>query len=505
MQKRILNLLIIIIIAGFAAPVPRVSAEGGTEWDTPMRIPSPAYSNSWFPDVAVDRQENVHVIWSETGDFGAGIAASEALMYSVWNGSQWSQFTDIVPPQADIIRSAMTIAADDTIHVVFDSDPPFSLYYKSVPASSAYSAARWGKPVVVNGREHTYMSDIVSWGSNLHVVYDDGQFYEKECAGCADIFYRSSPNNGLTWSEPVVLLNTKMGSARSQIEVDGAGNLYVTWDEGWDRLTGLGSADHGIFMLSRDQGQTWSVPLLIEYPNNTNIQLTPAGDGKGGVMLVWRTISPNYPAVYYSWSGDWGQTWTLPQTLPNIASSQLENSFDIYDMAVDASGHIHLVATGYLASNRIESADFSNPPGLFHFEWDGEKWSLPQLIFQSNWYPLYPKISISHGNQLYVVWHMREDIYSQKDYHQLWFAHGTSSAEYIEENISEAAAQGTSVAINTPTPEPPATTPTLFPVSSEPMRGNPFSEIDEYLILLVGIIPAAILIWVVMSRKSKNS
>jgi len=222
-------------------------------------------------------------------------------------------------------------------------------------------------------------------------------------------------------------------------------------------------------------------------------------------MLVWRTISPDFPAIYYSWSSDWGQTWSLPQTLPNIASSQLENSFDIYDMAVDGNGHIHLVATGYLASNTIESANFSNPPGVFHFEWDGTRWTIPNLIFQSNWYPFYLKMSITNGNQINVVWHMKDQVFDQLENHQVWYVHGESSAEFIESPAFLESMSPVSVSIDS-TPEILVTeaTPTPMIISSTPMRGiNPFSELDEYLILGIGIVPVLILILIVMRKKPR--
>jgi len=494
---------ILVVSSQFSIPV---RAQSGTTWDPAIRIPSPKNSNSWFPDVATDSQGNVHVVWSETGDFGIGSNLGEALLYSTWNGGQWTQYTDIVPPQKDIVRSAIAISEDDTIHLTHDYQPPFSLYHKQTSVTSAFSASNWSSKVQINGRGNTYMSDIVAWKNNLHVVYDDGQFYEKECFGCADIFYRRSEDGGISWTEPVVLVNTKTGSARAQIEMDQNGNIYVAWDEGWDRLTGLGSSEYGIFMMSKDQGKTWSVPLQINYPGNSNIQLTPAGDGKGGVMLVWRTISPQYPAIYYSWSSDWGQSWTLPQTLPNIASCQIDNSFDIYDMAVDGDGHIHLVATGYLASSSLELVDFSRPPGVYHFEWDGSRWTIPELINQSNWYPYYLKMSITNGNQLNVVWFMREGEFEQIQSNQIWYAHGESSAQFLPyQEINLVKDQNQNQIELTATPSDLNVPSTLIEINNQPGLGNnPYSEIDEYLIFGIGLVPVLIIVLIVLRRRDKR-
>ncbi len=77
--------------------------------------------------------------------------------------------------------------------------------------------------------------------------------------------------------------------------------------------------------------------LVVSYPNNTNLQLTVGADGKGGIMLVWRTASSEFPGIYWMWSTDYGESWSSPQTLPEIVSRNIDNPFDVYDMATDSA------------------------------------------------------------------------------------------------------------------------------------------------------------------------
>ena len=163
----------------------------------------------------------------------------------------------------------------------------------------------------------------------------------------------------------------------------------LPWDEGWDRLTGLGDPEYGIYMSSTDNGDTWSEPFKVDYPNSTNSQLTVGADGKGGVMLVWRTNDVSYPGVYFMWSQDYGKTWSSPQTIPNFFAKRVSDRFDVYDMAADSDGHIHLLAVGYLSASSLANSGDENavPPSLYHLEWDGKVWKKPTLLYKGSWYP----------------------------------------------------------------------------------------------------------------------
>ena len=367
MMKRFSIILIVVVFVIIRTPV--FAQSDGAIWNLVTQIPSPFESNSWFPDLAVDREGRVHVVWCETGDLGYEERGGEGVFYSVWNGKQWLQYVDVIPPQNDIIRTSLAIDNRNQINLVFDYSPPFGLYYKQASSDRAYLINSWSQPLLVNEKNNTYYSDIAAFGDYLHVVYDDGTFFNQVCDGCADIYYRNSPDGGKSWSSPIPLNNTLTGSSRAQVDVDQNGNLYIAWDEGWDRLTGQGSPEYGIFMFSNNNGETWSDPFKVDYPNSTNMQLTAGADGDGGVMLVWRTIDPIYTGLYYIWSEDYGETWSSPQTVPNFYAKEISDRFDVYDMAADSNGHIHLLAVGYLSAGYSNlSEEDAVSPGLYHFE-----------------------------------------------------------------------------------------------------------------------------------------
>jgi len=469
-------------------------------WNLPVTIPSPRESNSWFPNLAVDSRGNVHVVWCETVATEGGDA--ESIYYSLWNGSQWSQYVDIISPAPDIRRNSLAIDQDDILHMTYiDSSQgnPYRLGYSYVEASKAFSAANWASIRYLNERGLSYFNEIVVYDNLLHVVYEDTGNMGGTCPGCADMFYRRSLDGGVSWDAPIRLRATAGGSSRPHIAVDSNGGLFVTWDEGWDRLTGLGTPEFGLFTYSKDMGETWAEPMEIRYPDNSNSQLVVESNGLGGIMLVWRTISPSYPGVYYMWSDDHGETWTQPTTLASFVSREVINYFDSYDIAVDSAGHFHLLVTGYLVASDGRRGD---TPGIYHFEWDGQRWYPPTQVYNGGLIPEYPRLVIEQGNKLHATWFVRYSAFNPANPHEIMYAHGIASAPPIilptvdlaTEVISEK--EEIATLLHTPTPEllpSPTLDPTGF-VSSESL----YTEFDEYAIMLLSLLPVSVILGIVI-------
>ncbi len=499
MRIALLIILVLFLVFNNAPASFAQQPDTGVQWSQVMPIPSPKEVNSWFPDLAVDSQDHVHVVWNVTGDLGVDHLGGESVFYSMWDGQQWSSFNDIVTPGKGIVRHAIAVDAYDTLHFVFGW---LKMYHKQALSNEASSAAAWTLPTLVNSRGGTYMKDIVVYQDTLHVLYDDygAGDEEGECPQCADIFYRRSPDRGLTWSAPVALfLTDHVGSARSQIEIDRTGTIYVTWDEGWDRLSDQQSPQKsGVYMYSTDGGYTWSRPSIISYPDSSNVQLTVGSNSQGGVMLVWRTLSREYPGIYYMWSVDYGESWSPPQTLPSVVARSSTTPFDMYDMATDSAGHIHLLVVGHLSAEQ----DNQKPPGLYHFKWDGNNWSSPTLIYEGNWHPEYPHLIIHQGNQFHATWFIRQDLFNPTEPNQVWYAQGHSSAP---------AQTPIPPPTFTPTPPPPTPTPTLTPTPTSTIDpgliqvtiptgaiDSANTNTDELILLVMSLLPAALIITVIV-------
>ncbi len=310
----------------------------------------------------------------------------------------------------------------------------------------------------------------------------------------ADIFYRRSQDDGRTWTAAVNLdPDPGVGSARAYLEIDRRDTLHVTWDEGWDRLTGEGDPMHGTYTFSADGGETWSPTTVITYPESTVAQLTVGSDGQGGVMLVWRATSRD--ELFYQWSSDGGRSWGEPAEIPQVFARPWTIPFDMYDMASDSAGRVHLLVVGR------QSPDRDAPLGVYHLVWDGESWSDPDRIFaETELCPEYPKIVLHEGNQLHTAWFTREgDVWDDEVSREVWYSSSQSPAPH------QPVAPLPTLTPIPPTPtRMPIPTATPYPTVSFEYTGLPDglrTVSDDLLRLAIALSPVILVILVVMAVK----
>jgi ligand-binding sensor domain-containing protein len=307
----------------------------------------------------------------------------------------------------------------------------------------------------------------------------------------SDVFYRSSADGGQTWSSPQNLSWSTSPIGNSlHLRIDAQDVIHVVWDE--TQSCGYTS--------SSDGGKTWSQRATFYSEAGSPYQIVAEVDGEGQVLVVWRTASESTRfeeglPIYYQFSADGGLSWSEPAPIPNLFARLLNDSpFDAYDMAVDSAGHVHLVVVG--RTSAVETA-----LSVLHTEWDGSNWSPPTKVFSGIRFSERPAITISEGNQVHVVWFVRDSLYSAEENIEIWYARGLSAAPFVPAPPSPTPLP---TATATPTPIPPSP-PTPYPTLAPGTGGLPtglYTESDEILQLAVALLPLALLILVVMVIRS---
>jgi hypothetical protein len=493
--KRISTIIVLVALLSGLGTNPLGFAQTGL-WTPPFNISNTPHA-SWFPDLVIDDMGNVHVVWCETVRPDTG-TLKESVYYTVWNGYEWSEPNDLIPENPDINRHALAIDKLGNLYLTFRYKVTGGIgtTFTWAPAGRAWSAASWSTPHRLDVNGNSYMSDLAMDDQEvLHFIFDDRGDPESEIClgGCADIYYRRSEDKGRTWSYPVNLSHSPVGTSREQIEIDSSGTIHITWDNGWDRLSGGGEPTSGSYTFSMDGGRTWSHVISVTYPDLTVAQLTVGSDGQGGVMLVWRATSRN--EIFYQWSTDGGHSWGAPSTIPEIFSRPWTNPFDMYDMAADSAGHIHLVVVG----RRVQDSDA--PLGVYHLEWNGKAWSDAERIYGEMGFPEYPKIVVSRGNQLHVAWFVRESQWGDPDAgpHQVWYSSGQSTAPH---QVVTPLPTATSMSPTFTPPFTPTPIATAYPTLSLDDVGLPNglkTESDDVVRLAIALSPVALLVLVVMA------
>jgi hypothetical protein len=455
--KAINFLLLAVLLFLFAplTPVPSFAQSSTNNWSKPIVI-SGKSQRSWFADLTGDPQGRIYVIWCATTVF-LDTGDLDQILYTYYDGTKWSEPNDLIPPGPDIARNAITMDFQGNLQMVRGGDfdnRPLMLFLMQAQASKAWSAQAWSEPKVLN-LGISYAGDIeIDSSQRLHIVYDDifRPAGEANKDNLSDIYYRNSDDGGKTWSRPMSLFpQIKSGSARASLTVDGQDILHVTWDEGWDRLTGLiKPVLYGVYIASKDGGVTWSQTKVIKYPTTNVLQTTAGSNNKGGVMLVWRTTTDMN--LYYQWSPD-GISWNSPQTFTSINARPYSVPFDRYEMATDSNGNIHLIIAGQHNTDPIPHV------GVYHLVWDGKTWSVPEKIYeQEDFFPEFPRIKILNGNEMHAVWHTRQNDPINDDVNKtVWYSKTKTNSPHINTLLLK----------NTPTPTPtiPATPDTSLTVT----------------------------------------
>lgn len=171
----------------------------------------------------------------------------------------------------------------------------------------------------------------VNWSTDMRLTTDpsddwdpsitqtsDGRIWvtwHSSRTGNYEIFYKISPDHGVSWSNDVQLtFNSSMDSHPSILEaVDG--RIWIVWDS--DR-----TGDFEIYYkTSIDNGESWSedTRLTLDLARDSFPSIMQSSDGK--VWVFWTsgrnvTVSPPDPTyiqtanIFYKSSSDSGQTWS---------------------------------------------------------------------------------------------------------------------------------------------------------------------------------------------------
>lgn len=509
-QRVSIVILLSIFLLALGASQPGFAQTGS--WSEPINV-SNTSNGSWFPDLAVDNVGHVHVVWCETrwDEFESDTERlGEYLFYIQWNGQIWTQPNDLVTASNVNVIHRNSVAVDTlgNLYLTFlEDNPPRYLhgtYFGHAPVGTAYSAASWSAWRFIGGRRIGYVSDIVVDRENkLHVIYVESSELPPSdlCpqGHCVDVYYRSSQDGGRTWSAPVNLSRSDPGTKRIGLMVDGQGRIHAFWDEGGDRFAPdvpVGVAH----TVSHDGGLSWSRPALITFASGVPQQVIAGFDGRGQTIIAWRAI-PIDPGerrsaddyVYYQVSSD-GLSWSAPAPIPGIFAREFSAQYDVYDMATDSAGKLHFVG-----AVRRSASDLT--PGIFHLQWDGERWSAAERVSTGPGYPEHPRIAVEKGNVLHVVWAVREFAGYEAQHIDIWY-----STKQLASPAWTPVPTPVPPATPIPTPLPslgPAVTP--YPTLGNASTGLPsglYTENDEVLRLMVALSPVALLALVIAAFRA---
>lgn len=299
------------------------SIDGGSSWSTTTRL-TWNDNDSNDPDIAVDSNDYIHVVWSDES-YG-----NEEILYkkSTDTGTTWTAVSRLTWNSGDSSQPAVAIDSNDNIHVVWIDQsfgPREVLYKKSTDSGSTWSAVNrltWSSG-------YSYSPDVtVDSNNRVCVVWDEGSL-----STAYQIYFKRSPDAGSTWLSRTPITWDFTDSKRPAIAVNGAKFLFLVWN---DSLFGNNEIH---FKKSSDHGLSWSPVARITFTTGESGYPRIAADANNIIHVVWEDdTSGNYEIYYKSytissstWSSATRLTWNSSDSRkPDITVDDEDNIYIVY-------------------------------------------------------------------------------------------------------------------------------------------------------------------------------
>ncbi|UCE64926.1 MAG: exo-alpha-sialidase [Candidatus Zixiibacteriota bacterium] len=265
-----------------------ISSDGGHTWtgtasDKPISCLVGENNRAYKPAIAVDNNDNIHVVWSEKP---AGAVFSE-IMYakSVDGGISWSCVDNnkviSFPDFSTALNADIAIAPNNDIYVVWEekNDPsdPYSkriFYGKSTDGGQTFNSETADLPIGETIRSSGEAYIRIDLSGNVHVVWSATRAISPPLF--SDVYYTGSTDGGATWSgvDNAILVDFGPGDSAGvfypALAVTTDGKLACVWNEGPDQNNNVGP---GVICASysTDGGATWSgnnEPEVISFPGD---------------------------------------------------------------------------------------------------------------------------------------------------------------------------------------------------------------------------------------------
>jgi hypothetical protein len=193
------------------------STDGGVSWTT-KRLTFNS-GDSYAPSIAVDSNNHIHVVWSDSSPATSSIFYKKSTDGGVtWTTKRltWGSISSYSPE----------IAIDSTnrLHIVWDGYDPIWGYYDIYYKRSTDAGATWGgtKWLTLTLGDTDTPKLAVDSNDNVHVVWDDNDF------GDYEIYYRRSTNGGTTWKTKRLTYNSA-DTHYPALATDTNNRIHVVW------------------------------------------------------------------------------------------------------------------------------------------------------------------------------------------------------------------------------------------------------------------------------------
>jgi len=327
---------------------------------------------------------NVYVMWSEQA------SGNVLFRRSTDNGATFGPTVDLSNVTGINYVTALSVSGSNVYVAWANKTQQYDT--KLLFRASTDNGAIFGNIIELSQSDGSYFSPYIdAIGSNVYVAFNDN-YYEGSINKGA-IFFRSSIDNGVTFSSRINLSNTTGYDFQggTQMAVSG-NNVYIMWV---GSSPGYGSPTAIFFRASMDNGSSFgSVTSPSNYALNAWILSWHLAASGSDVYAVWNTNPWNTGRYYVSFRRS-TNNGTSFESITRLGSDLLSRDYEYRPEIAASDANVFVtwesMISGYnqdifLASSSDNGASFGNP--------------INQTSSDSAWYP---QVSAS-GSKAYVVW-----------------------------------------------------------------------------------------------------
>jgi hypothetical protein len=270
-------------------------------------------------------------------------------------------------------------ADGEILHLIFfdERDGNREIYYKR----STNGGTSWSPDVrLTNNTAISHFPAIAVSGSVVHVVWEEFR------DGNAEIYYKRSPDAGVSWGADTRLTNNSAKSLSPALAVFGS-LVHLTW---FDQRDGNNEV---YYKRSEDGGVSWGADTRLTNDLSASIYSAVAAS-EAIVHIAWEEHRDGNGEIYYKRSTDGGATWGTDTRLTN-------NSANSFSPSIAVSGDDVNIAWFDQRDGNLEIYDK-------HSTDSGSNWGTDKRVTTNAAVSNYPSVSVS-GSSVHLVWFDERD------------------------------------------------------------------------------------------------
>ncbi|KKN23103.1 hypothetical protein LCGC14_0908350, partial [marine sediment metagenome] len=386
--------------------------DGHIHWTMATEVVSTesAGESNW-PAIALDGAGNIHVVWDDYTNYG-GSGTDKDIFYKLKNATTgtWTT-TEVISTESTGGSWYPKIAVDGArnIHVVWvdftnygGSGTDLDIFYKFKNATTGI----WTTTEVVSTEsmsESNWPTIALGGAGNIHVAWMDDTNYDGSGTD-RDIFYKFRNATTEVWTATEVVSTESTGNSWfPTIDMDGAGNIHVTWSDYTD-YSGSGTDLDIFYKFKNATTGIWTTTEVVstESTGESNVP-TFALDGAGNIHIAWHDLtvyggSGTDMDIFYKYKNATTGVWTATE----VISTESTGDSNWPTIAADGTGNINmawldLTVYGGSGIDRDIFYKFKNA--------NTGTWKTTEIVStESTDDSIYPKIIVDGAGYIHVVW-----------------------------------------------------------------------------------------------------